>query len=131
MALPVSAEGGITMLVRRKSSHGPTQLVPQFDLRPEQRSNASSAQSVSGPNARPSSPSRCGTFTSSWPDGFFVPAEEKLLHRRECPDQRTTFPSSPQRVWDSPCFFGGFANPKKARRKRRAFPNQDASEAPQ
>src|SRR5665647_2265665 len=90
----VSAEGGIIILVRRKSSHRTTQLVPQFGLRPEQRSNASSAQSVSGPNARPSSPSRCGTFTSSWPDGFFVPVEEKLLHR-ESPDQRTTFPSSP------------------------------------
>jgi len=34
MALRVSAEGGITMLVRRKSSHAPTQLVLQFGLKP-------------------------------------------------------------------------------------------------
>src|SRR5665647_3768633 len=34
MALPVSAEGGIIMLVRRKSSHRTTQLDPQFRLKP-------------------------------------------------------------------------------------------------
>src|SRR5450759_1922268 len=34
MSLRVSAEGGITMLVRRKSSHAPTQLVLQFGLKP-------------------------------------------------------------------------------------------------
>ena len=34
MFLSISAEGRIVMLGRRKSSHGPTQLVLQFGLKP-------------------------------------------------------------------------------------------------
>ena len=92
------------MLVRRKSSHGPTQLVPQFGLKPgrdrmHRAPKSSEVRTRRQAHRRVVERSRRRGLT-----GFLYQWKRDYCIVRETPDQHTTFPSSPQHVWDSPSF---------------------------